>query len=99
MDYAAFPQCPIKHFTGLDCPGCGSQRAIHYLLNGQFGKSFYQNPLLFFLTPYLLLGFYLELIPNPKHSELKLRKTLYGYKAIQILFIILVAFTLWRNIL
>ena len=28
-----FPKCPFKVLTGLDCPGCGSQRAIHSLLH------------------------------------------------------------------
>jgi len=98
IDHAIFPQCPIKHFTGLDCPGCGSQRAIHYLLNGQLRTSFYQNPLLFFLAPYLLLGFYLELIPRPTQRELKLRKIIYSYRAIQILFAVIILFTILRNI-
>lgn len=29
-----FPRCTVKMLTGLDCPGCGSQRAIHSLLTG-----------------------------------------------------------------
>ena len=26
---AIFPRCPFLTLTGLKCPGCGSQRAIH----------------------------------------------------------------------
>ena len=29
-----FPKCPFMMLTGLKCPGCGSQRVIHALLNG-----------------------------------------------------------------
>jgi len=98
VDYALFPKCPLKHLTGLDCPGCGSQRALHHLLNGEVEKSFWQNPLLFLLVPYLLLGFYLHLVPSPTFQELKLRKLLYGYRAIQVLFVVIVTFTILRNI-
>lgn len=28
-----FPKCPFFVLTGLKCPGCGSQRALHSLLH------------------------------------------------------------------
>ena len=31
-----FPKCPFYMLTGLKCPGCGSQRAIHSLLHLDF---------------------------------------------------------------
>jgi hypothetical protein len=31
--------CPSKHFFHLDCPGCGLQRSIIALLEGDLGKS------------------------------------------------------------
>jgi hypothetical protein len=31
---AIFPQCVFHQLTGLDCPGCGAQRALHQLLHG-----------------------------------------------------------------
>ncbi len=33
---ALFPKCFFLGLTGWYCPGCGSQRAIHALLNGNF---------------------------------------------------------------
>jgi len=30
-NYDLFPTCPFHATTGLHCPGCGSQRAIHDL--------------------------------------------------------------------
>jgi len=29
-----YPVCPLKAFTGLDCPGCGGLRAVHSLAHG-----------------------------------------------------------------
>ena len=31
-DFKLFPKCPFYVLTGLKCPGCGTQRAIHCLL-------------------------------------------------------------------
>jgi hypothetical protein len=31
---ALFPPCAFHQLTGLDCPGCGAQRALHQLLHG-----------------------------------------------------------------
>lgn len=31
---AIFPPCFFHQITGLDCPGCGAQRALHELLHG-----------------------------------------------------------------
>ena len=36
--------CPFKHLTGLDCPGCGIQRSIVALLEGNFIASFKLYP-------------------------------------------------------
>jgi len=96
--YNFFPTCPIKHITGLDCPTCGTQRAAHLFLNGEFKAAFYQNPLIFIFTPYILLWIYLKLIKNPSENELKLFNKIYGNRAISIVVIIVVLFTLYRNI-
>lgn len=46
-----FPACPVKAITGFDCPGCGSQRALHALLNGQIADAWRHNAVLFVLVP------------------------------------------------
>lgn len=50
-----FPQCPFRLLTGWECPGCGSQRAIHCLLHGDVPGAFRQNALLTASIPLLLL--------------------------------------------
>ncbi len=44
--------CPIKHFFGIECPGCGMQRAIIALLKGNFMESLQLYPP---LIPIILL--------------------------------------------
>src|ERR1700760_3215911 len=46
--------CPFKYLTGVDCPGCGFQRSIIALIEGNLHKSFLLYPpaiplLLFFV--------------------------------------------------
>lgn len=54
-EYSAFiPKCPFRWFTGLDCPACGSQRAIHQLLHLNIKGAFGYNPFLILSIPYLI---------------------------------------------
>jgi len=51
-----FPPCPFRALTGYLCPGCGSLRAIHQLLLGNFGKAFALNPFAVISLPFLAYG-------------------------------------------
>jgi hypothetical protein len=42
-----YPGCFFYRSTGLLCPGCGSLRALHQLLHGNFATALRFNPLLF----------------------------------------------------
>ncbi|MGD1103396.1 MAG: DUF2752 domain-containing protein [Terriglobia bacterium] len=48
-----FPPCPFRALTGFLCPGCGTLRALHELLNGNVGAAFKLNPLMMLLLPYV----------------------------------------------
>ena len=54
-NYSIFPKCPFLLLTGLQCPGCGSQRAIHYLLHLDILKAFHYNALLVFTLPVIVI--------------------------------------------
>ena len=41
-----YPKCAFRLLTGLDCPGCGSLRALHRLLHGRLAEAWALNPLL-----------------------------------------------------
>lgn len=92
-----FPKCPFYYITGYKCPGCGSQRAIHELLNGNLKNAFSQNQLLVLSIPYIIFGFIVDKF-NMKNKLLFIRKYLYGQYAIYIVIVILFLFTFVRNI-
>lgn len=48
-----FPKCPFNWATGLRCPGCGAQRAIHELLHLHLAEAFGHNALLMISLPVL----------------------------------------------
>lgn len=50
-----FPACPFRTFTGMLCPGCGSQRALHDLLHGHVSEAWGHNALLVTSLPLLAL--------------------------------------------
>lgn len=50
---SAFLPCPFHWLTGLECPGCGSQRAMHDLLHGRIGEAFGHNAALVCAIPIL----------------------------------------------
>lgn len=58
---ALFPKCPFLVATGLKCPGCGSQRAIHSLLHLNLAEAMKYNLLLVFSLPIVALLLYAEL--------------------------------------
>lgn len=40
------PECPTLGLLGVYCPGCGSTRATHHLLNGRLATAWSFNPLM-----------------------------------------------------
>jgi len=36
--------CPVKYLTGYDCPGCGFQRSLVALVNGDLHQSLHLYP-------------------------------------------------------
>ncbi len=55
-DSTYFPPCPVYSLSGWKCPGCGSQRAAHALLNGELGSAWSFNPLFVLVLPYLVIA-------------------------------------------
>ena len=53
---AFYPKCIFKKMTSLECPGCGSARAVYSLLHGDFIKAADYNILLLILLPAVCIG-------------------------------------------
>jgi hypothetical protein len=53
-----YPVCALHQVTGLQCPGCGSLRALHQLTHGNIAGAWHFNPLLVTCMP---LGLWLAL--------------------------------------
>ena len=56
-----FPPCPLRYFTGLYCPGCGSLRAIHALLQGDLRQAWAMNALTVTMLPFIGYGLISEI--------------------------------------
>lgn len=65
-----WPKCPIHAVTGLWCPGCGGQRALHAVLRGDLETAVAQNALVFALPAFVLAGFFAENSRRPLWNRL-----------------------------
>lgn len=50
---AWYPPCVFHAATGLHCPGCGSSRAVHAALHGEWLRALHDNALLLLFAPAL----------------------------------------------
>lgn len=92
-----FPRCPSKLLLALDCPGCGSQRAVHQLLNGHLLSALTYNPLFVIYLPYVALGFLIRFFSTERLLIQKVYRLLYGRWASIISLIAIITFTIVRN--
>lgn len=90
-----FPRCLFKVVTGWDCPGCGSQRALHAALHGHFGQALRYNALLALLAPLLLA---LALAPWMGTRWPRVYRVVYSTPFILALLGVIVVFTVVRNL-
>ena len=91
-----FPRCPFLTLTGLKCPGCGSQRALHHLLHGEVLAAGNSNFLFVLALPYVLFGLALEYSAWGR-KQYALRRRWYGYRASLLVFAIVSLFWIARN--
>ncbi|MBO4663273.1 MAG: DUF2752 domain-containing protein [Bacteroidaceae bacterium] len=98
VEYVFMPKCPFKLITGLDCPGCGFQRAMHALLHGHVVQAIKFNLFLVFSVPYLLALIVCYYFLTGERS----RKTLSFLEGKTMAFTYIILYFVWfvvRNIL
>ncbi|WP_162618507.1 DUF2752 domain-containing protein [Pedobacter yulinensis] len=95
--YIYFPKCPFHSLTGLDCPGCGSQRAIHALLHGRVAQAADHNLLLVMSLPFLAVHYYHK--TRAAVSRHAYAWGLIGHPATaKVIFVVVVLFWVLRNV-
>lgn len=95
--YDWFPQCCFYRITGLQCPSCGNQRALHALLNNEWETALSYNFFLIIALPYAVVLVIISVFPDDK--TIRLRKYLLSSKMIRIY---LASYLIWgvvRNIM
>ena len=85
-----FPKCPFYSMTGLFCPGCGSQRAIHDMMHLNIFEAINHNALMLFTFTFGI-GLYL-------YSKKKFSGLIYHPKSPLIIFGITFLFGVLRNL-
>jgi hypothetical protein len=94
-DYGFIPSCVFYKMTGLYCPGCGSMRAMHFLLTGSIFLSLRCNPLVIFLFPLIIFLLIKWLYAIFGQKELTFRGLQYIYWGVLV---VIVLFFIIRNI-
>lgn len=73
------PPCLIYQVTGLQCTGCGTQRMLLALLEGNLPQAFGYNPFFFVVLPLATLFLLWESLRYCKGKRLLLRGKRFGW--------------------
>ena len=95
--HSLFPKCPFLLATGLECPGCGSQRAIHQLLHLNLIAALRYNAFMVLVLPYIFLGVYLQYLGG-KIRHPKLEKLFFVRWSALIVLILVIVYWIVRNL-
>ena len=90
-----FPRCTFLTITGYKCPGCGSQRAIHALLNGDIKGALGYNAMLIVAIPWIALCLFAE---GQRTRRPRLYERLNAPLLIWLFLVAVLAWWLLRNI-
>ena len=91
-------QCGFHSLTGLQCPGCGGQRAIHYLLHGELLKALRYNVLFVVGLPFLLYMYWLVVETHGLKKTRCLNSFFYSSFFAKMALVVIGSFFILRNI-
>jgi len=95
-EYSIFPRCPFNRITGLFCPGCGSQRAIHQILHANFTKGISHNFLIGLAVLVIVYDALIYLMNKVLNKSFK--NILHYSKTTYTILILIILFWVLRNI-
>lgn len=90
------PRCVLRAATGYECPGCGTQRALHALLHGRLSEAWNFNPAAFIAVPLAATYAVAEAVPG---RFARLERLLYRPAFIMGVAATIVAWWILRNLL
>jgi hypothetical protein len=93
--YAFYPHCPIYTYLHLQCPGCGSTRALAALLHGHLREALQDNAFTTFLMPMALLLLAWQYLKRERNQAFQLHLP---QPAIGTLAVLTAVFTIARNL-
>jgi hypothetical protein len=89
-----YPSCAFHEMTGLYCPGCGSTRALHYLLHGELREALRYNALFVLVLPLLGTIFFVYAIRRRPSTT----TPRWQWRWLAVLVTLIVVFGVVRNI-
>jgi len=95
-DVNFFPKCPLYVTTGIYCPGCGSQRATHQLLQFNLFGVLQQNVLYF--MGIFVLGYHGIISAINIYFKKNIYNYIYHPKTPIIILVIIIIYWVLRNI-
>ena len=95
--YSFFPRCTFFTITGFLCPGCGSQRAVSSLLQGDLVQALHFNVLAVASFPFILFSYIVSVL-NAFRTELLILKIFCSPLFVKIVLAVVILFFVMRNI-
>lgn len=90
------PVCVLRQATGVSCPGCGTQRAVHALLHGDIAAAWRFNALFVVMIPVVA---FLVWVETQRRLRPQLYMRVYGKWTAVAVIAVLAGWMLLRNLL
>lgn len=90
------PVCVLRQTTGVSCPGCGTQRAVHALLHGDIAAAWGFNALFVVMIPVVV---FLVWVETQRRRRPQLYMRVYGKWTAVAAIAVLAGWMLLRNLL
>jgi len=91
-------ECGFHNLTGLQCPGCGGQRAFHSLLHGEIPTALRYNAIFILGLPLLLYMYFVVVEVHGLKNRKYVNGFIYSSKFAKLALITIIVFFILRNI-